>query len=172
VKSDDDIVARVESAPSTASTLSKLQGYLADSCGHVVITQRVVAQGYRFHSWMSDEIPHFFNKRMSTGTTSVAITLQGGMSIDGEDPFALCTSTADARTVIEDGGHDGTIWVAKITVDARMFDVAEVAASPFLAQHPDEFRLIAEELIALGVLGDSGCPMCAEHAAEGLGNVA
>ncbi len=164
---NDDIVARVESDNTAGGPLQALQSYLAGSCGHVSLDQRVIVQGYRFYPWMSDEIPHFFNKRTTTGRTNVAITLQCGLSMNGEDPFEDCSNTADARQIIESDSYDASIWVARITIGTRMYDVPEIAESSFVAQHPDEFRLLAEELIALGVLGEHGCPMCSDaHSAS------
>lgn len=139
-----------------------LRTYLASSCGHVSLDRRVITQGFMFHPWLSDEIPHFFNKRSSTGKTNIAITLQCGVTATGDDPFESCVSSADARAVLEAPEYDTSVWVARITVGARMYDVHEVATQEFMAQHPDEFRLIAEELVAVGIHGNRNCPMCAE----------
>ena len=159
-----DIVARVDSNSSPAAPVATLRSYLASSCGHVSLDRRVISQGFSFHPWLSDEIPHFFNKRASTGKTNIAITLQCGVTMTGEDPFESCSTTDDARAVLESAEHETSVWVARVTVGTRMYDVHEIASQAFFAEHPDEFRLIAEELVAVGVLGDRNCPMCAEHA--------
>lgn len=161
----DEIVAKVTSEAS-ASSVGALAAYLQRSCGHVSLDERVIAQGYRFYPWMSDEIPQFFNKRFTTGSTNLAITLQGGVDLDGEDPFDGCVTTSDARAIIETPGFEATLWVARVTVGTRMFDVTEIADPTFIAQHPSEFRLLADELISLGIHDGTACELCTHQAFE------
>jgi hypothetical protein len=169
-----DIVARVSSAPGTSST-GALAAYMQQACGHVLVDERVVQQGYRFHPELGDEIPAFFNKRMTTGSTNVALTLQGGFDPEQSapmllqqgarwavDPFADCRTTNDARDVITSKEYHASLWLAKITVGVQMLDIRDVADPIFIAKHPNEFRLIAEELVSLGVLQAHCCPMCSD----------
>ena len=171
-----DIVARIGRADAGSSSTGALAAHLARACGHVLVDARVIQQGYRFHAELGDEIPAFFNKRMSTGSTNVAVTLQAGFDPELEaqargpftgsagqwatDPFDGCRSTADARAVIEADDYHASIWLARITVGVQMLDVLQVAEPLFIAKHPNEFRAIAEELVALGVLQGHECPMC------------
>ena len=174
---EHDIVARVSRAGAGASSTGALAAHLARACGHVLVDARVIQQGYRFHAELGDEIPAFFNKRMSTGSTNVAVTLQAGFDPELEaaaqagpftgsarqwaiDPFADCMTTADARRVIEAEDYHASIWLARITVGVAMLDVLQVAEPLFIAKHPNEFRAIAEELVALGVLQGHACPVC------------
>jgi len=169
----DDIVARVSRAASGSTSTGALAAHLARSCGHVQIDSRVIQQGYRFHAELSDEIPAFFNRRMSTGTTSLSITLQGGFDpehaqtpgVDGSwatDPFVDCRTTADARRVIEAEDFHASVWRARITIGNQLLDVSDVSDPLFIARHPNEFRLVAEELIGLGVLPGHQCPLCGD----------
>lgn len=160
---EHDIVARISRSGSTSTSTGALAAHLGRACGHVSVDQRVVAQGYRFYPEFSDEIPAFFNKRFTTGSTSIAVTLQGGVDVDGgADPFADCTSTKGAEAIIAEGDHHASLWLAKVTVGMRMLDVHEIADPLFIARHPNEFRAVAEELIALGVLQGHACPLCSE----------
>jgi hypothetical protein len=160
---EHDIVARITRSGTGSTSTGALAAHLGRACGHVSVDRRVVAQGYRFYPEFSDEIPAFFNKRFTTGSTSLAVTLQGGVDADGgDDPFAECRSTKDAERIIDEGDHHTSLWLAKVTVGMRMLDVHEVAEPLFIAKHPNEFRAIAEELIGLGVLQAHACPMCSE----------
>lgn len=168
----DDIVARVTRARAGSSSTGALAAHLARSCGHVQVDARVVQQGYRFHAELGEEIPAFFNKRMSTGSSNLAVTLQGGFNPDqpatlggdgwAVDPFADCTTTADARRIIESDDYHASVWLARITVGQQLLEVADVSDPLFIARHPNEFRVIAEELIALGVLQTGSCPLCGD----------
>ncbi|MCW2924457.1 MAG: hypothetical protein JWM98_1861 [Thermoleophilia bacterium] len=173
---EHDIVARVSRADIRSST-GALAAHLAQACGHVLLDSRVIQQGYRFHAELGDEIPAFFNRRMSTGSTNIAVTLQAGFDPEAEarirgpftghdnwstDPFADCRSTADARAVIEADDYHASIWLARITVGFDLLEVGDVAEPLFLAKHPNEFRLIAEELVSLGVVQGHACPVCRE----------
>lgn len=155
---EHDIVARAGNAAGTS--VGALAAYIGRSCGHATLDERVVSLGYRFHPWMSDEIPHFFNKRFTTGTTNLAITLQAGLSLEGEDPFEACISNAEARELIASQQLHDTFWLARVTMGTDLLDVADVADPLFIARHPNEFRLIAEELVALGVLQAHACQLC------------
>lgn len=161
---DHDIVARVTSSDS-GNSIGALAGYIARSCGHVSLDQRILAQGYRFYPWMSDEIPHFFNKRFTTGNINLAITLQAGLNLDGDDPFENCSGNAEAREILDSELYESSLWLARITVGTEMFTVAEIAENSFIARHPSEFRLISDELVSLGIVQEASCPMCAEDAA-------
>lgn len=173
---ESDIVARVSRAEAGSSSTGALAAHLARACGHVVVDARVIRQGYRFHAELGEDIPAFFNKRMSTGSTNLAVTLQAGFDPEqqlqsrgpftGElgtwasDPFEGCRTTAEARQVIEAEDYHASIWLARITVGVQMLEVCEIAAPLFIAQHPNEFRAIAEELVGLGVVQLHGCPVC------------
>lgn len=156
---EHDIVARFASQPGSHS-VGALAAYLGRSCGHVSLDDRVVRQGYRFYPWMSDEIPHFFNKRFSTGSTNLAVTLQAGLGIDGHDPLDGCTTTAEARSIIEGPDYHASFWLARVTIGSRMYEVEEISDPIFIAKHPNEFRAIADELVALGILQVQDCPLC------------
>ncbi|MCW2960843.1 MAG: hypothetical protein JWM25_965 [Thermoleophilia bacterium] len=172
---DHDIVARVSRAGGSTST-GALAAHIARACGHVLVDARVIQQGYSYFAELGDEIPAFFNKRMSTGSTNVAITLQAGFDPDGanagsgpftsheqawgEDPFDGCRSTADARQIIEADDYHASLWLARITVGVELFDVEAIADPLFIARRPNEFRVICEELVGLGVLQGHSCPMC------------
>ena len=172
---EHDIVARVSHSAGTSST-GALAAHLGQACGHVLLDARVVQQGYRFYPELGDEIPAFFNRRISTGSGTVAITLQGGMepNSDGsgpftgahetwhEDLFAGCRSTADARAIFEAEDYHASLWLARVTVGVQLMDIEAVAAPLFIAKHPNEFRVIAEELVSLGVVQGHACPMCSE----------
>lgn len=172
-----DIVARIGRSDAGSSSTGALAAHLARACGHVLVDSRVIRQGYRYHAELGDEIPAFFNRRMSTGSTNIAVTLQAGFDPDAEvaargpftghgnwavDPFADCRSTADARRVIEADDYHASIWLARITVGMQMFDVHEVADPLFIARQPNEFRLIAEELVSVGILQAHACPVCGD----------
>ena len=174
---EHDIVARVSQGPS--SSTGALAAHLARACGHVLVDARVIRQGYRFHAELGEDIPAFFNKRMSTGSTNIAVTLQAGMdpTLDGipaglfgdvertwaADPFGECRNTADARAVIEAEDYHASLWLARVTVGMQLLDIGEIAEPLFIARHPNEFRAIAEELVALGVLQGHACPMCGDE---------
>lgn len=176
---DHDIVARFSRAGS--SSTGALAAHLARACGHVLVDSRVIQQGYRFHAELGDEIPAFFNKRMTTGSgPNVAVTLQAGFDPEAEaqargpftghdawavDPFAECRSTADARAVIEADDYHASLWLARITIGMELLEVEQVADPLFIARHPNEFRMIAEELVALGALAGHQCMLCREDAA-------
>lgn len=172
-----DITARVSRAHAGSSSTGALAAHLARACGHVLVDARVIRQGYRFHAELGDEIPAFFNKRMSTGSTTIAITLQAGFDPQAEvdtrgpfetvggwavDPFADCRTTADAQAVIEAEDYHASLWLARITIGFELFEVAQVAEPLFIAKHPNEFRAIAEELVALGAIHAHECLMCAD----------
>lgn len=164
---EHDIVARVSGAGampdgSSAST-GALAAHLAQACGHVSIDERVIAQGYRFHPEISDEIPAFFNRLIRIGSTTVAVTLLGGICLeDGSDAFAGCRTTTDARRVLASGDHHASLWRASITVEVRSLAVRDLAAPLFIARHPNEFRVVAEELVSVGALPAHACPICSE----------
>jgi len=177
---EHDIVARVtRSGAGGSSSTGALAAHLGRACGHVLVDDRVARQGYRFHAELGDEIPAFFNKRVSTGSTNVAITLQAGFDLDAEseargpfsgsagnwstDPFADCRTSADARAVIEGDGYHASLWLARITVGVNLMDVREVSDPLFIAKHPNEFRVIAEELVGIGVLQAHSCPLCSDE---------
>lgn len=173
---EHDIVARVGRAEGGSTSTGALAAHLARACGHVLVDARVIQQGYRFHAELGDEIPSFFNKRMSTGSTNLAVTLQAGFDPElhaqargpftgsqlewAIDPFEGCRTTADARTVIEADDYHSSIWLARVTVGMQLLDVCEIAEPLFIARHPNEFRALAEELVAVGVLQLHGCPVC------------
>lgn len=179
---ESDIVARVSRASAGSSSTGALAAHLARACGHVQVDARVIQQGYRFHAELGDEIPAFFNKRMSTGSTNIAVTLQAGFDPELErqargpftgtqagwatDPFEGCRNTADARAVIEADDYHASIWLARLTVGVQMLEVCEIAEPLFIAKHPNEFRAIAEELVGLGVVQLHGCPVCANEDAD------
>lgn len=155
-----DIVARTSCGGQNSA--GALAAYLARSCGHVWLDARVLVQAYRFYPWMSDEIPHFFNKRFSIGSGGVAITLQAGLAVDGDDPFEDCQSNADARKLLESPDYQSSLWLAKVTVGMSLLDVEAVSDPLFIAKHPAEFRLLADELVAVGLVQASSCPMCSD----------
>ncbi len=172
-----DIVARIGRADTGSTSTGALAAHLARACGHVLVDARVIRQGYRFHAELGDEIPAFFNRRFSTGSTNLAVTLQAGFDPDAEvaargpftghdnwavDPFSGCRSTADAQRVVEADDYHASIWLARITVGMQMFDVHEVADPLFIARQPNEFRAIAEELVSLGVLQSHACHVCGD----------
>jgi hypothetical protein len=159
VADDDDIVARVTSS-APGNSLTALAAYIAQSCGHVSLDARALGQGYRFYPEMGDEIPAFFNRRFTTGSSTMSVTLQGGLDANGEDPFADCTGTSDARRVVESADYHASHWRAFVTVGSKMYEVSEVADPQFIAKHPSEFRIIAEELLALGAVESSRCDLC------------
>jgi hypothetical protein len=171
---EHDIVARVTHGGASSST-GALAAHLGRACGHVLVDTRVMQQGYRFHAELGDEIPAFFNRRISTGTSNVAITLQAGFDPEtaargpfsrddqwSTDPFDGCSSTADARAIIEADDYHASLWLARITVGFDLLEVSQVADPLFIAKHPNEFRVIAEELVALGVVQGHACPLCAD----------
>lgn len=176
---EHDIVARVSRAQAGSSSTGALAAHLARACGHVLVDARVIQQGYRYHAELGDEIPAFFNKRVSTGSTNVAVTLQAGFDLELEtqaqgpfsgtarrwstDPFEECRTTADARSVIESEDYHASIWLARITVGVQLLDVWTVAEPLFIAKHPNEFRVIAEELVGLGVVQTHACPICSNE---------
>ena len=172
-----DIVARIGRSDAGSSSTGALAAHLARACGHVLVDARVIRQGYRFHAELGDEIPAFFNRRMSTGSTNVAVTLQAGFDPEAEvatrgpftghdawavDPFADCRTNADAQRVIEADDYHASIWLARITVGMQLIDVPAVADPLFIARHPNEFRVIAEELVAVGILQAHACPVCGD----------
>lgn len=169
---EHDIVARVSRSTGATST-GALAAHLGQACGHVLVDARVIQQGYRFHAELSEDIPAFFNRRISTGSTNLAITLQAGFDPAAAapapfdpsarwatDPFEGCTSTQDARRIVEADDYHASMWLARITVGVQMMDVREVSDPLFIARHPNEFRAIAEELVSLGVMPSHGCPLC------------
>lgn len=158
---NDDIVARVSSSDG-GNSIGTLANYLATSCGHVSVDQRLTQQGYRFYPEMNDEIPAFFNRRATTGTTNIAITLQFGLDLSGNDAFSGCMSNAAARAIIESPDYEPSVWLVRLTVGSRTLEVNEIADPLFIAKHPSEFRLIAEELLALCVMQAHACPLCGE----------
>lgn len=164
-----DIFSNVSRSGASSST-GALAAYLARSCGHVLVDSRVVQQGYRFHAPLGDDIPAFFNKRISTGSDHVSITLQAGFDPSGawlEDPFEGCRTTAEARAVLEADDHHASLWLARITVGVQLLDVAAIAAPLFVAKHPNEFRVVAEELVGLGILQAHACVLCSDEPARG-----
>lgn len=140
-------------------SVGALAAYLGRSCGHVWLDQRIVEQGYRFYPWMSDEIPHFFNKRFTTASSNLAITIQAGLNLHGEDPFEHCDDNADAKSILASDGYEPGLWLAKVTIGMDLRTVADIADPLFIAKHPGEFRLIAEELVALGIIQGQACPL-------------
>jgi hypothetical protein len=164
VEPGEDIVARAESA--AGSSAGALAAYIGRSCGHVWLDSRVIAQGYRFYPWMSDEIPQFFNKRFTTGSVNLAVTLQAGVSLDGEDPLEECTSTKEAKDVLDHQELPQTLWLAVVTMGNDLLHIDDISDPLFLARHPNEFRIVAEELVSLGVLQSAACPLCASSRAH------
>ena len=167
-----DIVARVTRAGGSSST-GALAAHIGQACGHVLVDVRVIRQGFRYHPELNDEIPAFFNKRMSTGSTNVAITLQSGFDPDAEtrgpfaddgawaeDAFDGCRTTEDARQVIEADDYHASLWLARVTVGVQLLEVTELSEPLFIAKHPNEFRALAEELVALGIMPGHACPLC------------
>lgn len=172
-----DIVARIGRSDAGSSSTGALAAHLGRACGHVSVDTRVIQQGYRFHQELSDEIPAFFNKRLSTGSTNLAVTLQAGFDPDAEvavrgpftghdawaiDPFESCRTTADARRVIEADDYHASLWLSRVTVGMQLMDVADIADPLFIARHPNEFRALAEELVAVGVVQAHACPVCSD----------
>lgn len=172
-----DIVARIGRADAGSSSTGALAAHLGRTCGHVSVDARVIQQGYRFHPELGDEIPRFFNKRMSTGSVNLAVTLQAGFDPAAEaaargpftghgawaiDPFESCRTTADARAVIEADDYHASLWLARVTVGMQLMDVVEVSDPLFIARHPNEFRALAEELVAVGILQAHACPVCCD----------
>ncbi len=170
-----DIVARVGRADLGSTSTGALAAHLGRACGHVLVDGRAIRQGYRFHPELGEEIPAFFNKRFTTGSTNLAVTLQAGFDpqahIDARgpftghegwavDPFADCRNTADARAVIEADDYHASLWLARVTVGMHMLDVSDIADPLFIAQHPNEFRALAEELVGVGVVQAHACPVC------------
>jgi hypothetical protein len=173
---DPDIVARFAHGAAASST-GALAAHLAAACGHVIVDERVIRQGYRFHAEISDDIPAFFLRRWKIGSTGVAVSLHGGIDPHVEapmrmgaetatgwsvDPFSECASTHDAREIIEADGYHASVWLARITVGVDLLDVSEIAAPTFIARHPAVFRSLAEELVAVGALHAGVCPLCAD----------
>jgi hypothetical protein len=172
-----DIVARFGRSDAGRTSTGALAAHLGRACGHVSVDTRVIQQGYRFHAELGDEIPAFFNKRISTGSTNVAITLQAGVDPQAErdargpftghdqwavDPFDSCRSTADARAVIEADDYHASLWLCRVTVGVELLEVADVADPLFIARHPNEFRVIAEELVAVGIVQANACALCGD----------
>ena len=172
-----DIVARIGRADIGSTSTGALAAHLGRACGHVLVDSRVIQQGYRFHPELGDEIPAFFNRRLSTGSTNLAVTLQAGFDpqahVDARgpftghdawavDPFAECRTTADARAVIEADDYHASLWLAKVTVDVQLLEVEQVADPLFIARHPNEFRALAEELVSVGILQAHACPVCTD----------
>lgn len=160
MEENHDIVARAESA--AGGSTGAVAAYVGRACGHVWLDERIITQGYRFYPWMSDEIPHFFNKRFMCGKQNLAITLQAGLSFDHDDPFEDCGSNAEARVVLESDRFESSLWKATITIGNDLYTVEDVANPLFIAKYQNEFRLISDELIALGLIQRAGCPMCTE----------
>lgn len=173
---EHDIVARFTHGAQPCST-GALAAHLASACGHVLVDRRVIQQGYRYHAELGDEIPAFFNRRLPSGGTNIAVTLQAGFDPAAEleargpfsgrgtwsvDPFADCRTTADARRVIEDDEYHASLWMARVTIGVELFDVGAVADPIFIARHPGSFRAVAEELVSLGVLQSHTCPVCSD----------
>ena len=158
VSAERDIHANAGHGPE--SSTGALAAYIRTSCGHVWLDEHVLSRGYRFYPWISDEIPHFFNRRTTVADTRIAITLQAGISLDGEDPFDGCPNHSTARSILADDDFAPTLWSARVTVNGELFDVTDVAAPVFIARRPAEFRAIAEELVSLGVLPAASCPLC------------
>jgi hypothetical protein len=174
---EHDIVARIGRSDAGSSSTGALAAHLGRACGHVSVDARVIQQGYRYHPELGDEIPAFFNKRLSTGSTNLAVTLQAGFDPQAEidargpftghdtwaiDPFAECRTTADARIVIEADDYHASIWLARITVDMQLMDVADIADPLFIARNPNEFRALAEELVAVGIVQAHACQVCGD----------
>lgn len=172
-----EIHARVGRADTGRTSTGALAAHLGRACGHVSVDARVIQQGYRYHPELGDEIPAFFNKRMSTGSTNIAVTLQAGFDPQAEadargpftghdtwaiDPFAECRTTADARAVIEADDYHASLWLARVTVGVQMYDVADIADPLFIARHPNEFRAIAEELVGVGIVQAHACALCGD----------
>lgn len=172
-----DIVARFGRADTGRTSTGALAAHLGRACGHVSVDSRVLQQGFRFYPELSDEIPSFFNKRLSTGSTNVSITLQAGFDPSAHeqpnsllsttdcwaiDPFDDCHSNAQARKIIEADDYHASLWMCTITVGVQMYDVSQISDPLFIAKHPNEFRLIAEELVAVGILQGHACTMCGD----------
>lgn len=144
------------------SSIGALAAYISRCCGHVWVDDRIISQGYRFYAWMNDEIPHFFVKRFACGDTMCSITLQAGLALDGDDPFESCESHSEAISTINSDKFESSLWKAIISIEAASHTVFDIAAPLFVAQHPAEFQMIANELVALGAVQGSSCPMCSE----------
>lgn len=158
---EHDIIAGFSGG--AANSVGALAVYLQGSCGHAVLDERVIAQGFRFYPWMSDDIPHFFNKRFTSGHLNLAVTLQGGMDVEGgDDPFDGCDSHGEAKRIIVADSYVSSLWTARVTVDIDFLRVAKIADPLFIAKHPTEFRMIADELVALGVVQSRSCPLCSD----------
>lgn len=153
-----DIHARTSSGPSTS--IGALAAYLGQACGHVWLDERCFDLGYRFYAALSDEIPNFFIKRVKTGSSTVAVTVQSGISFDGEDPFDECQTTKDAKHIISGDGYQPSLWLTSISINGQLHPMEKVSGAQFIAQYPNEFRVIAEELVALGAVKASSCPFC------------
>ena len=162
----DHIVARIGRSDRSAST-GALAAHLALACGHVLLDDSVVRRGFTYHPEISEEIPAFFLKRIPLGSEDVQVILQAGLDVDtGDEPFDGCRSTDDVLTVLEQherrGRHHSSLWTARIGLGARMLTLAEVADPLFVARHPNQFRAVAEELVAIGAVQAPVCPMCSE----------
>ncbi len=142
--------------------MDALLRFLRRSCGHACLDARVLRQGYHFYAAISDELPQFFNRRISTGSSTVSITLQAGLTGDGKEPFAECRNTAEAADILDGSDLAPTFWFVTVTVDGMTVPLSEVTSSAFIASHPNEFRVIAEELVAVGMVDDKRCGLCRE----------
>ncbi len=158
VSAERDIHARA--GTTSGSSTGALAAYLAGSCGHVWIDASIAEAGFRFHRAISDEIPHFFNRRSSIGSTRIALTLQGGITLEGSDPFADCASHEEAVGLLAGPVAGQSLWTVIVTIGGAMHGVSDIASPRFIAQRPAEFRMIAERLVSLGVLPASSCPLC------------
>lgn len=166
---EHDIVARVTHGGRACST-GALAAHLQRACGHVLVDARVIQQGYRFHPELGDEIPAFFNRRLTGGPVNLAVTLQAGVDATLEqgtagwaiDPFATCRTTADARSVVESDGFHASLWWARLTIGVELVDVEQLSEPLFIARKPIEFRMLADELVSLGVLQRDACPLCSD----------
>lgn len=156
-----DVHARATSTPGTS--IGALSAYLKNACGHVWLDERAFDLGYRFHAALNDEIPSFFNRRAQVGGSTIAVTLQSGLSLDGEDRFEDCTSTRDALEVVQDERYQTSLWTTLITINGQVHELDTVASAEFIARRPAEFRHIAEELVALGAVQGATCPFCSSQ---------
>jgi hypothetical protein len=62
--------------------------------------------------------------------------------------------------VITGNGYQPSLWLTSISINGQLHPMDKVSSAQFIAKHPNEFRVIAEELVALGAVKGSSCPFC------------
>ena len=98
---------------------------------------------------------------LSAGLSAKTVAVTGGAGFIGSH---LCDAilASGARVVCIDNFHTGRWENIQHLLNNSRFEVLEhdVADPLFIARHPNEFRLLAEELIALGAVQAQACPLC------------